>query len=82
MRPYIYEIIYNEVINEAAYAKQDVSAGHDSLEETSFLSLKSGSSFHPIRAGGSLTEGGDDDKIHIIHYRTLETAVHTAAGRE
>ena len=38
MRPYIYEIIYNEVINEAAYAKQDVSAGHDSLEETSFLS--------------------------------------------
>ena len=45
MRPYIYEIIYNEVINEAEYEKQDVSAGHDSLEETSFLSLKSGSSF-------------------------------------
>ena len=78
MRPYIYEIIYNEVINEAAYAKQDVSAGHDSLEETSFLSLKSGSSF--IQSVPA--EGGDDDKIHIIHYRTLETAVHTAAGRE
>ena len=46
MRPYIYETIYNKVINEAAYAKQDVSAGHDSLEETSFLSLKSGSSFN------------------------------------
>lgn len=81
MRPYIYETIYNKVINEAAYAKQDVSAGHDSLRkhlfvpEVRFL-------FQPIRAGGSLTEGGDDDKIHIIHYRTLETAVHTAAGRE
>ena len=46
MRPYTYETIYNKVINEAAYAKQDVSAGHDSLEETSFLSLKSGSSFN------------------------------------
>ena len=48
---------------------------HFVLPEVRFL-------FQPIRAGGSLTEGGDDDKIHIIHYRTLETAVHTAAGRE
>lgn len=82
MRPYIYETIYNKVINEAAYAKQDVSAGHDSLEETSFFVPEVRFLFQPIRASGSLTEGGDDDKIHIIHYRTLETAVHTAAGRE
>ena len=39
------EIIYNEVINEAAYKEQDVSAGHDSPSRNHLLSLKSGSSF-------------------------------------